>query len=164
LRKPGEAFDAALEEFCVDARRLGWGEGTVRSARSGIRQFLFAVEDAGITTVAGITPGVVSAAVTVVAQRWHGGLSNWLFAVRAFLRHLGVTGYRAGFGIRQAGLGLQAEMVGGARVWVLPNPSGLNAHYSPTKLAIEFAKLRIATGLPDRSGVLGDGTFGGPSC
>lgn len=88
LRKPGEAFDAALEGFCVDARRLGWGEGTVRSARSGIRQFLFAVEDSGITTVAGITPGAVSAAVTVVAQRWHGGLSNWLFAVRAFLRHL----------------------------------------------------------------------------
>lgn len=80
-----------------------------------------------------------------------------------WLAMLGVTGYRAAFGIRQAGLGLQAEMVGGARVWVLPNPSGLNAHYPPTKLAIEFAKLRIATGLPDRSGVLGEGPFAGPS-
>jgi TDG/mug DNA glycosylase family protein len=80
-----------------------------------------------------------------------------------WLAMLGVTGYRAAFGIGQAGLGLQAEMVGSARVWVLPNPSGLNAHYPPNELAIEFAKLRIATGLPDRSGVLGNGPFAGPS-
>jgi hypothetical protein len=64
LRNPGEAFDAALEGFCVEAGRLGWSEGTVASARSAVRQFLFAVEDAGITTVAGITSGAVNDAVT----------------------------------------------------------------------------------------------------
>jgi hypothetical protein len=76
LRDPGEAFEVALDGFCVSARRLGWGEDTIRSARSGIRQFLFAVEDAGITTIAGITPGAVSAAVTSVAQRRRGGLAT----------------------------------------------------------------------------------------
>ena len=94
LRNPGDAFDAALEGFCVEAGRLGWGEGTVQAARSAVRQFLFAVEDGGITTVAGITSAAVSDAVTVVAQRRHGG-ATWLFAVRAFLRHLddaGATG------------------------------------------------------------------------
>jgi integrase/recombinase XerD len=88
LRNPGEAFDAALEAFCVEAGRLGWGQGTVASARSAFRQFLFALEDAGITTVAGITSGAVSDAVTAAAQPRHGGTASWLFAVTAFLRHL----------------------------------------------------------------------------
>jgi G:T/U-mismatch repair DNA glycosylase len=43
------------------------------------------------------------------------------------------------------GLGIpQPEPLGGARVWVLPNPSGLNAHYTPDRLATEFAALRAA--------------------
>jgi site-specific recombinase XerD len=88
LRHPGEAFDAALEGFCLEAGRLGWGEGSVQSARSAVRQFLFAVEDGGITTVSGITSGAVNDAVTAVAQRRHGGAASWLFAVRTFLRHL----------------------------------------------------------------------------
>jgi double-stranded uracil-DNA glycosylase len=70
----------------------------------------------------------------------------------AWLALLGVTGYRAAFGIPDAAVGLQPETIGTTRIWVLPNPSGLNAHYPPTALAREFARLRVATGLPDRSG------------
>ncbi|MFE7170327.1 G/U mismatch-specific DNA glycosylase [Streptomyces sp. NPDC057616] len=77
----------------------------------------------------------------------------------AWLAFLGVTGYRAAFGAVDAGVGAQEATIGGARVWVLPNPSGLNAHYPPPALAVEFAKLRVATGLPDRSGLIGDGPF-----
>jgi integrase/recombinase XerD len=88
LRNPGEAFDAALEGFCVEAGRLGWGEGTVGSARSAVRQFLFALEDAGITTICGITSGAVSDAVTMAARHRRGGLSIWRVAVTACLRHL----------------------------------------------------------------------------
>jgi double-stranded uracil-DNA glycosylase len=77
----------------------------------------------------------------------------------AWLALLGVTGYRAAFGVRDAGIGPQPEPVGGTRVWVLPNPSGLNAHFPPAALAVEFARLRVAAGLPDRSGLLGDGPF-----
>ena len=96
LRNPGEAFDAALDGFCVEVGQLRWGAGTAQSARSAVRQFLFAVEDAGITTLSGITSGAVSAAVTVVAQRRHGGSATWLFAVRAFLRHLHDAGATRG--------------------------------------------------------------------
>jgi hypothetical protein len=95
LRHLGEAFDTALEAFCVEAGRLGWGAGTVASARSAVRQFLFALEDAGITTVAAITSRAVSDAVTAAAQHRRGGLSTLLFEVTAFLRHLhdaGATG------------------------------------------------------------------------
>jgi TDG/mug DNA glycosylase family protein len=48
---------------------------------------------------------------------------------------LGVSAYRAAFGRPRAALGLQAERAGGAAVWVLPNPSGLNAHYRVEDLA-----------------------------
>jgi double-stranded uracil-DNA glycosylase len=76
-----------------------------------------------------------------------------------WLAMLGVTGYRAAFGVKQAKVGPQPETIGGARVWVVPNPSGRNAHYPPAALAVEFARLRVAVGLPDRSGVLGNGPF-----
>lgn len=42
---------------------------------------------------------------------------------------LGVSAYRTAFRKPKAGMGKQDEAVGGAIVWVLPNPSGLNAHY-----------------------------------
>jgi TDG/mug DNA glycosylase family protein len=63
----------------------------------------------------------------------------------AWLAVLGVTAYRGAFGQRQAQVGEQEERVGGARVWVLPNPSGLNAHWSAEQLADEFARLRDAS-------------------
>ncbi len=69
----------------------------------------------------------------------------------AWLAMLGVTGYRAAFGVPNAIVGLQSEMIGATRIWVLPNPSGLNAHYPPQALAGEFRRLRIAAGLPDLS-------------
>lgn len=47
----------------------------------------------------------------------------------------GVTAYRAAFGRPQAVLGEQAERVGDARLWVIPNPSGLNAHVTTTGMA-----------------------------
>ena len=56
---------------------------------------------------------------------------------------LGVVAYRAAFGARAAVVGPQPETIGGTRIWVLPNPSGLNAHYTLPRLAEEFAKLRV---------------------
>jgi double-stranded uracil-DNA glycosylase len=70
----------------------------------------------------------------------------------AWLAMLGVTGYRAAFAVPDAVVGLQPETIGTTRVWVVPNPSGLNAHYPPAALAEEFRRLRVAAGLPDLSG------------
>jgi double-stranded uracil-DNA glycosylase len=70
----------------------------------------------------------------------------------AYLAILGVTAYRSAFGEPRAGLGEQSRRIGattgagGTVVWVLPNPSGLNAHYTPDALATLFAELRIAAG------------------
>jgi TDG/mug DNA glycosylase family protein len=57
---------------------------------------------------------------------------------------LGVTAYRAAFGRPRAVLGRQPEMIAGAAAWVLPNPSGLNAHYQLRDLARVYAELRTA--------------------
>lgn len=55
---------------------------------------------------------------------------------------LGISAYRAGFARPKAVLGLQEQTIGGTRIWVLPNPSGLNAHYHPPQLARLFGELR----------------------
>jgi double-stranded uracil-DNA glycosylase len=61
-----------------------------------------------------------------------------------FLALLGVGAYRVAFGRPKATLGLQSERIGQTRIWVLPNPSGLNAHFQIADLAELFAALRIA--------------------
>ena len=57
---------------------------------------------------------------------------------------LGVGAYRSAFGHRGAAVGPRDERLGGARVWVLPNPSGLNAHYTLDRLVAAFGELRSA--------------------
>ena len=63
-----------------------------------------------------------------------------------WLAVLGVTVYRTAFGHPGAIVGPQDLTFGPTRVWVLPNPSGLNAHWTPAALAGEFARLRDQAG------------------
>ncbi len=57
---------------------------------------------------------------------------------------LGIGAYRTAFQKPKATLGLQAEKIGAANIWLLPNPSGLNAHYQINDLAKLFAEARAA--------------------
>lgn len=57
---------------------------------------------------------------------------------------LGIGAYRGGFDRPAATIGLQPETIAGARIWVLPNPSGLNANHQLPDLARAFAQLRAA--------------------
>ena len=57
---------------------------------------------------------------------------------------LGISAYRTAFGQPRAVTGRQPEALGPAVLWVLPNPSGLNAHYTPDKLARVFCEFRLA--------------------
>ncbi|XXR84981.1 G/U mismatch-specific DNA glycosylase [Sorangium sp. So ce406] len=61
-----------------------------------------------------------------------------------FLAVLGIGAYRSAFGRPHAAPGPQPETLGATRLWVLPNPSGLNASYQPQKLAEMFRALRDA--------------------
>lgn len=59
---------------------------------------------------------------------------------------VGVTAYRAAFDRPHATIGAQPESLAGRPLWVLPNPSGLNAHYTLARLTAEFARLHPALG------------------
>ena len=63
----------------------------------------------------------------------------------AFIAFLGITTYRSAFGRPRAVVGLQPERLGDTRIWVLPNPSGLNAHYQIANLGRLFAELWLAS-------------------
>ncbi|MFH8570585.1 G/U mismatch-specific DNA glycosylase [Streptomyces sp. NPDC017993] len=54
----------------------------------------------------------------------------------------GVTAYRVAFGDKRATIGPQERTLGATRIWVLPNPSGLNAHWTPATMAEEYGRLR----------------------
>jgi len=42
-------------------------------------------------------------------------------------------------------MGRQDRLIGDTKVWILPNPSGLNAHYTLPKLAAAYAELQVAS-------------------
>jgi len=66
---------------------------------------------------------------------------------------VGLTAYRTAFRRPAAGWGLQPDRIGGRPVWVLPNPSGLNAHYKPADFARLYAEARAYA---ERLGPAGD--------
>ncbi|GHB13181.1 G/U mismatch-specific DNA glycosylase [Streptomyces chryseus] len=62
-----------------------------------------------------------------------------------WLAVVGITAYRTAFGERKATVGPQERTIGATQIWVLPNPSGLNAHWTAQTMAEEFARLRAAS-------------------
>ena len=61
-----------------------------------------------------------------------------------FVAIAGVTAYRIAFGRPKAAVGPQDELLGPARLWILPNPSGLNAGWQTPRLVEAFGELRMA--------------------
>ena len=60
---------------------------------------------------------------------------------------LGITAYRTAFSRPAARVGPQPETLGGSRLWVVPNPSGLNAHAPLATLAAAYRDVAIAAGI-----------------
>jgi TDG/mug DNA glycosylase family protein len=74
------------------------------------------------------------------AKRLEAKVQRWRPTVAAFV---GIGPYRIISGVKDARVGLQKDRFGGSYAWVLPNPSGLNAHYQPAALAELFGELRV---------------------
>ncbi len=55
---------------------------------------------------------------------------------------VGMGAYRTAFNRPRSALGLQSETLGGTAIWLLPNPSGLNANYRPTDLVTLYRELK----------------------
>jgi double-stranded uracil-DNA glycosylase len=76
------------------------------------------------------------------ATRLEQRVSRWAPATVAFL---GVLAYRRAFGRPQAEIGPQPERIGTAALWVLPNPSGLQAHYQVPEMVRLWTDLRAVS-------------------
>lgn len=66
----------------------------------------------------------------------------WRYAPE-YLAVVGLTAYRTAFKSPKAMIGLQEEKIANTRIWVLPNPSGLNAHHQLPDLIKYFSALRL---------------------
>jgi TDG/mug DNA glycosylase family protein len=119
--------------------------------RSGFTPRLFApaeqqlLPDLGLGITNVVDRATATAAELSRAELQEGGRALVAFVERwrpAYLAVLGVTAYRAAFEAPKAVLGEQPGTIGATRLWVLPNPSGLNAHHPPPVLAAMFAELR----------------------
>ncbi|MBW9205888.1 G/U mismatch-specific DNA glycosylase [Mumia sp. zg.B17] len=132
--RPGNRFWPALHLSGFTDRRLEpWEHEALLARRLGITNLVArasarAAELSREELVAG------GRTLTEKADRWR----------PAWVAVLGITGYRAAFDDPRTTVGPQDRRLGPSRVWVLPNPSGLNAHYTLPRLAEEFARLREA--------------------
>jgi len=84
-----------------------------------------------------LSPEELADGAVALAEKTAALRPRWLAVV-------GVTAYRTGFGSPRATIGRQEPKIGETAVWVLPNPSGLNASYQMGRLAEEFGSLRAA--------------------
>ena len=99
----------------------------------------------GITNIA---PRATAQAAELTAAELRDGAARLLALIDArrprFIAIAGVTAYRTAFARPKAIIGPQPERLGTARLWVLPNPSGLNAHWTVPRIAGAFRELREA--------------------
>ncbi|WP_304454820.1 G/U mismatch-specific DNA glycosylase [Nocardiopsis sp. YSL2] len=153
---PGLASGAAGHHFANPGTRF-WpalhGSGfTPRRLRPDEEQQLLAL-GLGITNVVERTTAQANELSRAEAVEGGRSLRRKVGSFRPrWLAVLGVTAFRDAFGDRGAKVGPQAMDMGDTRVWLLPNPSGRNAHWQLGPLTEEFARLRRAAGLPDRRG------------
>jgi TDG/mug DNA glycosylase family protein len=101
----------------------------------------------GVTNIVG---RATKAADELSAQELVRGRGRLLAKARRyrpkFVGLLGIVAYRIAFNSPKAELGRQEEKFGESVLWILPNPSGLNAHFKPQDLARIFRELREACG------------------
>ena len=101
----------------------------------------------GITNIA---PRATAQAAELTRTELTAGAARLLALVEThrpgFVAILGVTAYRTAFGQPKAVTGPQPAWLGATRIWVVPNPSGLNAHWTLPRIAEAFGELREAAG------------------
>ncbi len=102
--------------------------------------------------VTNVVPRVTATAAELAPEEYVAGGRALREKVEVYrprvLAVLGVGAYRTAFVRPKAALGPQSEPLGRTRVWVLPNPSGLNAHYQLDALADLFREVRLAADAP----------------
>jgi TDG/mug DNA glycosylase family protein len=132
--RPGNRFWPAIHGGGFSQRLLGpFDERELLAAGCGITN----VVDRATIAAAELKPAELIAGGKKLARK----VKRFQPKVVAFL---GIGAYRAAFSQPDAVIGRQPAGIGGSHVWVLPNPSGLNAHYTPRQLMELFGRFRLA--------------------
>ncbi len=140
---PGNRFYPALLEAGIITRPIDRGSGMTDEDR---RHLL--ARGIGITNL--VARATAKASELTAAELQTGGaqLRSFVRAHRPVVVAVaGITAYRSAFGARSATVGEQPERFGGARLFVVPNPSGLNAHETVATLAGAYRAAAVAAGV-----------------
>lgn len=140
---PGNRFYPALLMAGVLDRRIDPAAGMTDDDRDHLRS-----RGIGITNV---VPRATAKAAELTADELRAGGARLVETVRhtapAVVAIAGITAYRTAFDRPKAVPGRQPEPLGGAELWVVPNPSGLNAHETVATLAAAYAAAARAAGV-----------------
>ena len=140
---PGNRFYPALLRGGVIEREIDRGNGMSDDDRRHLVE-----RGIGITNV--VRRATAKASELTADEYRRGGeelrarVREWRPAVVAIA---GVTAYRSAFRSPKAEMGLQADRFEGAELWIVPNPSGLNAHETVDSLAAAYRAPAIAAGI-----------------
>lgn len=142
--RPGNRFWPAVHLAGITSDLVDAADGLTDDQRTRLRQ-------AGIG-MTNVVPVATARADELSAEEFRAGGERLRGDVRRWrprvVAVLGVTAYRAAYGIRNAAVGRQDVPFEGAELWVLPNPSGLNAHESVGSLARWYRQAAEAAGVP----------------
>lgn len=140
---PGNRFYPALQLAGIIERPVDRGGGMTEADREHLL-----ARGVGITNL--VNRATVRADELSPAELRAGGARLTEFVRRyspAVVAVAGITAYRTSFGRPRAPVGEQPERLAGARLWVVPNPSGLNAHETTASLAAAYAEPARAAGV-----------------
>lgn len=139
---PGNRFYPALLEAGIVERRIDPAAGMTPADRAHLL-----ARGIGITN---LVRRATARADELSADELRAGGERLRRTVRrvrpAVVAVAGITAYRGAFGQRRAVPGEQPDGLEGARLWVVPNPSGLNAHETVASLARAYAEPARAAG------------------
>jgi len=148
---PGNRFYPALAAAGILDRVLRVSEGMSAEDRRALSD-----RGVGITNLA---PRATARADELTPEELRAGAERLVRTVErvrpAAVAMVGITAYRAAFGRRTARQGRQEEPIAGAPLWVLPNPSGLNAHDTVASLGLAYREPAVAAGIVPPDGTTG---------
>jgi double-stranded uracil-DNA glycosylase len=131
-------YDAGITDRVIDAFAGMTQEDSAHLIERGV----------GISS---LVPGATRRADELTAGQLRAGVLSLTERVArsrpAVVAMLGITAYRIAFGHQKAVVGRQREPLAGAQLWVVPNPSGLNAHSSLADLSAAYREVAVAAGI-----------------
>lgn len=140
---PGNRFYPALLKGGVIERPIDPANGMTDEDRAMMR-----ARGIGITNL--VRRATIKASELTAAELRDGGAALTALVAAKKPRVVavaGITAYRTAFGQPKAVMGRQTEDLAGAELWVVPNPSGLNAHETVATLAEAYREVAVAAGI-----------------